>query len=87
MKCQQVVSENNTAGAFEDALDHGIYIYIYIYKGESIYIYKGEILSVCLSVCPSVCHAVNLPGTVDIAISTAKHQKPIILLRQVCHRE
>ena len=36
-----------------------------------IYIYKAEILSVCLSVRPSVCHAVNSPGTVDIAISTA----------------
>ena len=56
-------------------------------KPVIIYIYKREILSVCLSVRLSVCHAVNSPGTVDIAISTAWHQKPTILLLQVCHRE
>ena len=57
-----------------------IVIYLYVIKTISImvcieiiamyylYTYKAEILSVC--------HAVNSPGTVEIAILIAYHQKP-----------
>jgi len=44
-------------------------------------------LYIKLKSCPSVCHAVNSPGTINIAILTTSHQKPIVFFLQVCHCE
>ena len=56
-------------------------------KGLEEIIYIHLKLKSCPSVCPSACHAVNSLMTIDIAISTTLHHKPIIPLLQVCHHE